>query len=171
MGIYPLDSVHALVHYDDASRPFIADLKFRGSWATARTLAPGLAFVIDDFIGLYGTDLLLTWAPTTKNRVRERGFDQAEVLAREVANCTGLQVRRTLARRSSIHQTGRTRRERAEGVAYEAIGPVTGPIILFDDVVTTGATLRAAGGALREAGADSVMAVALAATPDRSQTA
>jgi predicted amidophosphoribosyltransferase len=114
----------------------------------------------------YDVDLV-TWAPTSASRRRERSYDQAEVLARAVAWRLGVPCRRLLRRADgSPPQTGRTREERLDdGPAFEARRRVRGTVLLVDDVVTTGATLRAAEAALRAAGAEAVHCVAAAATP------
>jgi len=135
----------------------------------ARGLAPALSFLLDDTIGTQYRDVVLTWAPTIPERARHRGFDQAEVLARELAYRSGQPVRRLLRRLPGEHQTGRNRLERAQGVYFGAVGPVPGVVVVLDDVVTTGSTLAAAATVLCEAGAHSVFGLALAATPDRSQ--
>ena len=162
----PLDQIVALVRYDETSRPFIADLKYRGVWASARVLGPAMAALIEESFGDETADLTLTWAPTTPRRVRDRGFDQAEVLAREIGHRSNLRVERLLERVAGPAQTGRSRSERAHGVAFIPTRSISGPVIVIDDVVTTGATFRAAGRALFDAGSSSVVAIALAATPE-----
>jgi predicted amidophosphoribosyltransferase len=164
--ISDLDAVVGLVAYDEVSRPFIADLKYRGKWATARAFAPALAILLDDCIGGERPGPVLTWAPTTPERVRHRGFDQAEVIAREVGRYAGRPVRQLLDRQPGLQQTGRSRRERSQGIIFRPRTEVSGAVIVFDDVVTTGATLSAAGRALQDAGASAVVGVALAATPE-----
>jgi predicted amidophosphoribosyltransferase len=62
-------------------------------------------------------------------------------------------------------QTGRSRRERLTGPAFVARRRVRGAVLVVDDVVTTGATLRAAEAALQQAGARAVHCLAAAATP------
>ena len=87
------------------------------------------------------------------------------MLARAVAWRLGVPCRRLLRRTDGPPQTGRTRAERLEGPAFVARRRVKGAVLLVDDVVTTGATLRAADAALRAAGAETVHCIAAAATP------
>jgi len=167
--ISDLDAAVGLVAYDEVSRPFVADLKYRGRWTTARAFAPALAMLLDDCIGVERPGPVLTWAPTTPDRARRRGFDQAEVIAREVGRVSGRPVRQLLDRQPGLQQTGRSRAERSQGVSFHPRMEITGAVVVFDDVVTTGATLSAAGRALQDAGAVAVVGVALAATPERPQ--
>ncbi|HEY8093567.1 MAG TPA: phosphoribosyltransferase family protein [Acidimicrobiales bacterium] len=110
---------------------------------------------------------VVTWAPTSAARRRSRGYDQAELLARAVARRLGVPCRRLLTRveDGSQPQTGRTREERMVGPRFVARRRVRGAVLLVDDVVTTGTTLRAAESALRSAGARAVHSIAAAATP------
>jgi ComF family protein len=163
----PVCSTFALLQYDDTSRPFIADLKFHGQWAAARTLAPAMASLLRGALKESAGSPVLTWAPTTEDRVRRRGFDQAEVLAIYVGQHMGLRVRRHLRRYPGDQQTGRSRQERSSGVYFESVRNCDGTVVVVDDVMTTGATLRAAAEVLRSAGATEVIGLALAATPPK----
>lgn len=110
---------------------------------------------------------VVTWAPTSARRRRERGFDQAEVVARHVAAQLGLPCRRLLERVGNTPtQTGRGRVDRLHGTEFRVRPGIDGArVLLVDDVVTTGATLRSADAALRAAGVDLVVRAAIAATP------
>jgi ComF family protein len=116
-----------------------------------------------------GGDLLAA-VPVHAQRRRERGFDQAELLAREVGRCLGLHFAPVLeraARTSAQHQLGRTARAGNVGGAFTVTerrrALVTGRwVIVIDDVMTTGATLNACATALVDAGATAVSALTLA---------
>jgi ComF family protein len=141
------DAVHALKY---GGRPALA--RPLGTWLAARApLSPGAA---------------VASVPLARGRRIERGYDQAALLADALAHASGARrVRAVLRRvRETPPQVGKTRAERARNVAraFEATRPVSGDIVLVDDVVTTGATADAAAGALRRAGARSVVVVALA---------
>ncbi len=92
-----------------------------------------------------------------------RGFDPAELIATELARRTGNPLSHCLARDHGRRQVGRSRSERLEGgprVQATAKGPLAA--ILVDDVVTTGTTLAACANALRQAGSETVLALAFA---------
>jgi len=110
---------------------------------------------------------VVTWAPTSRRRRHHRGFDQAEVVARRVAAQLGLPCRRLLERdAASAPQTGLDRAARLHGPTFRASPRAGGrSVLLIDDVVTTGSTLRSADRALRDGGARSVVRAAVATTP------
>jgi predicted amidophosphoribosyltransferase len=110
---------------------------------------------------------VVTWAPTSRRRRRQRGFDQAEVVARRVAAQMGIPCQRLLERDSaSGPQTGLDRAARLHGPSFRVSPRAVGrSVLLIDDVVTTGSTLRSADRALRSAGAHGVVRAAVATTP------
>ncbi|MEY4819560.1 MAG: hypothetical protein RL200_272 [Actinomycetota bacterium] len=109
---------------------------------------------------------VVTWVPTTRERRMARGHDQAETLARIVGRTLGLPVRKLLIRETVGHQTGHSREQRLVGVALRARSmSIPGTVLVVDDVVTTGATMRMAERALYLAGAARVVCIAVAATP------
>jgi ComF family protein len=156
-----LDSLAALVRYDDVARPLVTAVKYRNARASIDGLAPALVALVADV----ADDVIVTWAPTTPARRRERGFDQAELLARAVARRLGTQARSCLQRSAGPHQTGRSANERVLGPHFSASRPVPARVLVVDDVCTTGATLAAAAAALRSGGATEVHGLVVARTP------
>ena len=109
---------------------------------------------------------VVTWVPTTVGRRAQRGFDQAELLARSTARGLGVRSRRLLLRAPGPGQTSLPGQERRSGPVLRARRvPVGARILLVDDVVTTGTSLATASDALLAAGARSVRSVVVAATP------
>ncbi len=157
-----LDTCRAGFVFDEQVRPIITAFKYRrqrriASWCAASVidLVPQVADVI-------------TWIPATPERRRMRGFDQAGEIARCLSRSTGVPRSRLLDRaRSDGRQTGLNRSERQQGPELVAKRGVPSFVVLVDDVVTTGSSMRVAARALRLAGADRVVGVAIAATPLR----
>jgi len=105
--------------------------------------------------------------PMWWGRRLRRGFNQAELLSREVARQLGGRSVAALSRRRGRPQVGRSRseRRRLSGSAFTARRPVAGDVVLVDDVLTTGATAAACTRALLAAGADAVYLLTVARTP------
>ncbi len=110
---------------------------------------------------------VITWAPTSRQRRQRRGFDQAEMVARRVALQLGVPCRRLLEREGdAAAQTGLDRAARLHGPTFRSSPRAAGQAVLvIDDVVTTGSTLRSAERALFDAGARRVQRAAVATTP------
>ena len=107
----------------------------------------------------------ITWAPANKGHVRTRGFDHGHLLARRIGRSFGLTAHPLLARDDDAPLTGRSASERSASLRLSAVGEVPKKVLIVDDVITSGATLRAAAAALRGAGASTIHAVSAAYTP------
>lgn len=108
---------------------------------------------------------VITYIPPDPLRQLRRGHHPAERLAAELARRWALPGAPLLERRVSVaRQAGLRSDERRRNVrgVFAASGPVPVRVALVDDVYTTGATVAAAAGALRAAGADAVFAVTFA---------
>lgn len=101
---------------------------------------------------------VLVPVPLTRARRRERGFNQAELLARSLSEATGWEMTRALRRRSgrrrqaSLGRSERLRNVDAGFVAARRPGTPRAPALVVDDVLTTGATAAACSSALSAAG-------------------
>jgi predicted amidophosphoribosyltransferase len=109
--------------------------------------------------------------PTTVKRRRVRGLDGVALVARCAAAIAGARVVLALDQRSGDAQRGRSRAQRlaAQGrFACNAAGVTGRRVTLFDDVCTTGSTLRDCADAIREAGGlvDDAIVVAVAKSPN-----
>jgi predicted amidophosphoribosyltransferase len=152
--------------YEGVLRELVGKVKYRGAHAGWAGLGEALAATVAASAGAAELQVV-TWPPTTADRRRQRGFDQAELLARRVAGELSLPARCLLRRLPGPAQTGRDRRARAgDGPAFAAAPAARGTrLLLVDDVATTGTTLASAAAALRGAGAVTVAAATAARTP------
>lgn len=154
--------VRAAYPYDGVARRLILALKFEGMRGAAEPLAETMA-------GLRtGGEELVVPVPTTRRRLRERGYNQAALLAQAVARRRGLPCAQALTREDSraaqmtLPASGRAKNVEGCMRADECVRGKR--ILLIDDVYTTGSTAREAARALREAGAESVGALVAART-------
>ncbi len=156
-----VDSCHALLAYEGAGRELVARLKYRNARSSLPFLADRLAALVSQEVDA------VTWAPTTTARRRQRGFDQAELLARALARRLRVPCRPLLLRPPGAAQTGQPLDARRVGPVFHPARPAPTRVLLVDDVVTSGATVAAAARTLRAAGAAEVHVVAAARTPPR----
>jgi predicted amidophosphoribosyltransferase len=133
----------------------------------AMRLAPPSAGWASLFVEPPVADVALVAVPPHPRRRRTRGFDPADLLARALARRTHLPLARALRRSAApSRQLGadRATRRTAARLQFEARTTAPREAILVDDVHTTGATLAACAHALKEAGAERVIALTWART-------
>ncbi len=169
---YTIDGLTSFFHYDGVIRQAVKLLKYK--------------FVSDlakEFIGLIPfssfnnetmkqfNNVVLIPIPLHPSRLRFRGFNQAEVLAKLLAAILNIPVRTTILKRikkttPQVEMKDKKKRlanmQNVFSVNQSAIDNHQSTIFLFDDVFTTGATLRAAANILKRAGAKKVWGVVMA---------
>jgi ComF family protein len=154
--------------YEGSLRTVIHALKYSRRPRLAGRLADAL-IAHPAARALLAPDALLVPVPLHPRRLRERGFNQSELIARALGRRTGLPLltRALSRRRDTPPQAGLTaavRRRNVSGafVARPCSALAGRTVVLIDDVLTTGATARACAAALQEAGASAVHVLTVA---------
>lgn len=165
------DRAIAAVDYSAPWAGLLVSLKFQGATALARPLAQLLADAVSPRAGQ--TSLIVP-VPLSAQRLRERGYNQAWLLAQQAGHHLGIEARMDLLTRPqhterlmSLSAEERQRQIRqAFDVTPQGEACLQGKdISIVDDVMTTGATINACANALLNAGARSVSAWVVARTP------
>jgi ComF family protein len=152
--------------YRDGIRDSIRRYKFSGRSCYRRIYGRELRSYLLQ-AGLEAPDYV-TWAPLSRKRLHQRGYDQGKLLAQEAAWLYGKQPLSLLAKvRNTKAQSSLSAAQRQENVlgayAYTGSCSLAGKrVLLVDDVVTTGATLGACVQLLYQAGAEEVVCLTLA---------
>jgi ComF family protein len=186
-GAFPLERARSFSSYSGLIRAAILQLKFHRRDRLGKQLGGLLAQVWNGIEeDLEGEPAVLVPVPLHATRQRERGFNQAEVLARGLRTSLEkrragrdphVEVRSLVKIRATPPQTGLSVSARHDNVrgAFAVVHPErirNRRVVLVDDVMTTGATLSACAQALRSAGAQSICALTLArASPQFPDTA
>ena len=166
----PLDACLAATDYGYPWSQLLTEFKFQGDpgWAAALASLMQQAPCAPNL--LTQADWVLP-VPLSPGRLRQRGYNQALLLARQLAGAR-VQPALLLRTREAEAQSHLTRAQRLRNLRGAfAIDPLRAHllagsrVVLVDDVMTTGATLHAAAAPLREAGVAHIGAIVLARTP------
>ena len=164
--IWSLDGIRSPFRFEGTVREAVHGLKYRNIRGLADVLAEFLAPYLDN--DEVPADVLVP-VPLHRKRLRERGYNQSELLAHRLSRLTGIPFRTDLLlrerhalpqaraadirqRRSNVTDAFRARRGLLEGER----------ILLLDDVTTTSFTLESCASELKAAGAGSVWALTVA---------
>lgn len=155
--------IRSATAYSGLAKDLVWKLKSEGAVEAAKIMAELMAPLTPSH------SLMLVAVPTATGRVRQRGYDQSRLLARELAKQRGLTKVDCLARLTQVHQVGASRDRRlnqlTDAFRVTKSSSIKGScIMLVDDVVTTGATMKAAATVLYGAGASSVEGLTFACT-------
>jgi ComF family protein len=163
VGFYGFDRARSFAIYDEALREAVLLLKYQELTRLGDWFAERLADVVARAPGEWNADVVVP-IPLHADRRRERGYNQAELIARPLAERLGIPFNsRTLVRtkpRPPQLVLSRTEHWKSVRGAY-AIRPSVKVdnlrVLLVDDVLTTGATLDAGARVLKKAGAATVL--------------
>lgn len=162
---FPINRLIIAKEYTLKSKAIVWKLKNDGVQEAARIMAREMAKILPKSPEF--NKLLIVPSPTSHRRSRQRGYDQAKLIAKELQKLTNLSYANPLRRKDDIHQVGaniKTRKEQLQD-SFEVIRHIqvkNQHILLVDDVVTTGSTLESAARTLINAGASEVWAICFA---------
>lgn len=175
MGKYTMDGTFSGVVYRGIIRKLLYQLKYQ---PYLTDLIPDLADICYEaliqeelFVGLLKKQPVLVPIPLSQKRLRKRGYNQAQLLARALGKKFNLEIQPLLKRvKETKPQYGLKREERQENMkgAFALndeglrINDKKGVTILVDDVLTTGSTMLEAAKVLKKNGVKEVWGVALA---------
>ncbi|TYS89307.1 ComF family protein [Rossellomorea aquimaris] len=146
----------SLYRYNDFLKEYLAKYKYRGDYVLARAFS----HTIKTYLTKMEYDLIIP-IPLSDERLYERGFNQSTALLEEA----GVRPSNILTRLHSEKQSKKSRKDRLrQKQVFQLVrSDLNGKsILLFDDIYTTGTTLRQAAKLLREAGAEEVSSLTLA---------
>lgn len=152
---------HAIMKYDEYSGRIVAALKYEGRRELAPLIANDIAYR-SRLIMKKWRPKIITTVPLHISKIRSRGFNQSELIAREFAKLYGvrfeggliLRIRKTMPQKQ-FDDKGRKKNLQGafcidedirKGIGY------AGPVLIFDDIYTTGSTIDACAVALKDAG-------------------
>ena len=140
-------TVHYPMFYNNYTREMIKDFKFKGKTYLAKPLALILKTFIDQSKDLGEVDVI-TFVPMARAQEFDRGYNQAELLARELGKLTGKRVLSLCSKvKKTVEQNKISRAERGKNLkgTFEVNELDIEPglrILVIDDLVTSGETLK-----------------------------
>ena len=169
------DRARAIAHYTGVMRKLIHSFKYADQHTPRHLFTRWLQQAGRDFLH---EPILIVPVPLHRRRLLSRRFNQSAILAHDLAKATGQNYdpATLIRKRQTASQVGLTRDQRrrnlqgAFAVTRRGASRLAGrSVLLIDDVITTGTTIRACAGVLKRAGASSVNIVALAMVTDDSR--
>lgn len=170
---YSIDGAFSAISYNKIAQKLIYNFKYKPYLADLKTFLSQL-FVEsliqnEHFNKILNKDFILVPIPLYSSKLRKRGYNQAEILARELSKKIKIPVQNLLIRtkdtKSQFKLKKEQRQENVKGIfslknkSFELKGK---NIFLVDDVVTTGSTLKEAANVLKRGGANKVFGLTLA---------
>jgi competence protein ComFC len=166
---HALFGCRSIWHYTHTVPSLIRGLKYKGIKSSKLFITPYLADLFNELPLPKYRPILITSIPSPQHRIIERGFNQSELLAKDLASYLNLQYCPLLKRNTqAVSQTKLSRKERLANAKNQfslSVKPDKLPdytIVIVDDVITTGATLSSTASALKQGGAKQVWALTVA---------
>lgn len=167
-----VDKCISPLYYKDYVRRAVLRFKFAGCSCYSRRLGGIMSECAENNLDCGSIDMV-SCIPLSRKRMHNRGYNQAELLAKEISKKVGVEYLPTLKkiRHNTAQSTIKDSKQRAANVigAYRVIDAeeVKGKyILLVDDVVTTGSTVSECARILKKSGAKAVYCITLARRED-----
>ncbi len=167
-GVYRFQLARSFASYNEVSRRAIVMLKYEEITRLGDWFAGQLAGIVAEDSEKFAADLVAP-VPLHPSRLRERGYNQAELIARPLARLLRIPYKPHLLVRTKprppklmLSRSERWRSVRGAYAVAEGAKLKGQRILIVDDLFTTGATMDACAGALRKAGAARVVALTVA---------
>lgn len=166
-----LNKIYFTGYHQGIIKKMVWDIKFNSKISATKTAAHLIKLKLSDFMD---QNLIIVPLPTAPKRVRARGYDQAKEIAKSLAKMnSNWKYRNILVRASDSDQIGRSRADRqsaGEKMFFlsgmtKLKGIKSSPVLLVDDVMTTGSTIGAAAKLLHSAGFRDISGAVLAYQP------
>ncbi len=167
---YTIDGLTSFFHYSGVIQRAVKAIKYRYVSDMVGELVSHIQPIWIETIRMHKKSYTMLPIPLHPGRMRERGFNQAEIFGKALAAVLNMEINQSILirRRFTTPQVEMKDREtRLKNMAgvfalNTRAGFVGNDVLLFDDVFTTGATLRSAAGVLKRAGARYVWGVTIA---------
>lgn len=154
----PLQLNYSVFQYNPFLQEVIAKWKYRGDYVLGELFRPYLRKAFFKKFGKKKKELTAVPIPLSEERLAERGFNQAEMLA----DFLPVQTKSAFIRIDSEKQSKKSRKERVTAKnPFSLTKKIKTPVLLVDDIYTTGTTLRHASELLIKQGCPQVYALTL----------
>lgn len=161
-----LDRMYVPLFYEGKVRDAVINFKFNGRKAYSRQLAKLISAFIVKENPEYDFDVIIP-VPMTKKDVRKRGYNQSQLLAKFIGENLGIKtdfsslVKVKQTQKQHETQNKEIRAKNLKG-AFEVCGDLKGKkVLICDDVITTGSTIKEVSAVLKKAGVSSLSAAVL----------
>ena len=168
-----VDMARSAFEYQDTIRQLVMRFKYGGEKYLREFFAEELKATFLKYIGYAD---LIVYVPATNKKVKQRGYNQGEVLAREFSKFSKIPVVDAIKKiKETESQVGLTLKERRENLkgSFKVVdkGAIKGKrVLIIDDVMTTGSTVEIIAEKLKSAGASEVIVLTVASVNFKKPT-
>ncbi|MDY0405083.1 ComF family protein [Virgibacillus sp. 179-BFC.A HS] len=156
-GDDPLAANHSIFVYNETMQQIIAKWKYRGDYILGNAFKTTFRKGFQQYFGKWKNPIVIP-IPLSEERLEERGFNQAQMLAEFLP----AKISDSLSRTAGEKQSKKNRKQRLSAQnPFRVDRPINKAVILVDDIYTTGTTLRHAASVLKENGCPKVAAYTL----------